>query len=232
MFGKRNRNHDEIEEEAYEKDNQEKNIEISHPAREDRIRFSGLDIGILIIAAILIISVVLLFSSVIPEMGWISYLKFTQYAWKPMSWMPLWVFLIIILIMHFINDMFERVVISRGYRIHYLHVSEDNHVTYFWTLRSLGKHYIAFEESQIYHRGMMYFHIAPSTTKRHVGKNIIIETSLSEVTTYQLASKREGTLYVEIEKLHRELKTHNFSTEDIVFRLSEILSGRGSNEKK
>ena len=232
MFGKRNKNQEEISEETYERSKEEENIEVGHPTREDRIRFSGLDIVIMVIAAILIASIVLLFSSVVPEMGWESYLAFIHYAWKPLSWMPLWVFLAVIIIGHFINDMFERVIISRSYRVHYLHVSEENHVYYFWTLRSLGKHYIAIEESQVYHRGMMYYHVAPSTTKRHVAKNIILETSLSEVTNYQLGSKRETTLYLEIEKLHKELKTHNFSTEDVVFRLSEILSGRGGNEKK
>ena len=103
MFGRRKKNRSTSE--STDGGGQDLVLRQGSPRRvEEEPAFDIGDYIIIGIAFLLLVSLVFLFYSVIPSIGWIIYQRTTEYLWKPMSWMPLWVGIVIFIILFLTVD--------------------------------------------------------------------------------------------------------------------------------
>ncbi len=87
---------------------------------EEEPRINIIDYLIILVGVITLISFVFLFNSVLPEWGFTVYKNVMIYAWKPMSWMPLWVGILIAWLIFSGADVMKPVIIYGGNRRWYI----------------------------------------------------------------------------------------------------------------
>jgi len=166
------------------------------------------DIGdyiIIGIAFLLLLSLVFLFYSVIPEIGWRIYYTTIEYLTKPMSWMPLYWGIVIFIILFLLVDHIKPIVYFKNQHKWYRGIYESNGLIHFRLIRPWGAELIV-HERRVAGRDARKYIINSDLDIVYAGKNIHVEgTDVFEVTKIRDMEERLNLKDKQIAILQRQL---------------------------
>jgi len=189
------------------------------------------DYAIILVGVIALISVLFLFGSVWPELGWVTYHEFVVYMWKPMSWMPLWIGIVLALLIFAFADFLKPVVIFGNDKKWYIRKYELNGLIHFKLLRSLGRSELIVYRKRVHSRGMMNIITHSDLVTINSEKDIHVEGSdrleVEEIITLEKEIALLSTKLNSIYRTHVAETGRNFHE----YKELERLRSQGGNEK-
>jgi hypothetical protein len=221
MFGRRKKN--KLDEDSG--DGSGNTIEIGQKSPSQEVEeSSGFGIYfILAIAFLVLLSLVFLFYSVIPSIGWLIYQKTTEYLWKPMSWMPLWVGLLIILLIYLFGDFLKPVVYYKDQRAFYTRIYERNGLKH---IKRLWRGEIIVSSQRVKGWGAMRVVTHRNLNVNTSGKNILLEGSDQLEVSHTVDIEAELKVKDErIAKLRRQLVAAEARSNYYDLEMARIRSG-------
>lgn len=174
---------------------------------EEEPEFDIGDYIIIGIAFLLLVSLVFLFYSVIPSVGWLVYQKTMEYLWKPMSWMPMWGGIAALIFLFLVADHFKPIVYfkneSKWYRGRY----EKNEMMHFRLIRPWRGELIV-DAKKVAGRDARKYVVNASLDVIYTKKNIHVEgTDVFEVTRFVDMEKRLAMKDEQIAILQRQVES-------------------------
>ncbi|MEM0159714.1 MAG: hypothetical protein QXU98_07720 [Candidatus Parvarchaeota archaeon] len=170
----------------------------------------GADIGdylIIGVAFLVLMSLVFLFYSVVPSLGFEIYSKGMQYLWKPLSWMPMWVFIVIFLFLFITVDHVKPIVYFKDDHKWYRRKYEKNGLIHFVLYRPWGGELIV-DSRKVAGRDARKYVINSNLDIIWAGKNIHVEgTDVFEVTRFTDMERRLAMKDQQIAILQRQLES-------------------------
>ena len=171
---------------------------------------SPIDMGdyiIVGIAFLLLVSLVFLFYSVIPSIGWIIYEKSVEYLWKPMSWMPLWVGIIVFVILFLSVDHLKPIIYFKNESKWYRSKYEKNGLLHFRLIRPWRAELIA-DSKKVAGRDARKYIVNANLDVTYNKKNIHVEgTDVFEVTRFTDMERRLMMKDEQIAVLQRQVES-------------------------
>jgi len=168
------------------------------------------DIGdyiIIGIAFLLLLSLVFLFYSVIPSIGWMIYYTTFEYLTKPMSWMPLWWGIAIFLALFFLVDHIKPIVYFKNQHKWYRSMYEDNGLVHFRLVRPWRAELIV-DARKVAGRDARKYIINSNLDIVYTKRNIHVEgTDVFEVTLVKDIERRMALKDDQIAVLQRQLES-------------------------
>ncbi len=178
---------------------------------------------ILAITLLVLISLVFLFYSVLPEAGFIIYRNIVVYAWKPLSWMPLWAWLLIILLLWFFSPFIQPVVYYKDQRAFYSRIYESNGLKH---IRRIGRGEIIVSAQRVRGWGALRVVTHRNLNVNTSGRNILLEGSDQLEVSHTVDIEAELRLKDErIAKLRRQLSVETARNQYMELELARIRMG-------
>ena len=179
--------------------------EVGTGEREPELNLA--DWAIIFIGVILLIAFIFLFDTVLPEWGFIIYKNAMIYLWKPISWMPLWVGILVVLGIYTVGDFFKPVLVYGPNKTWYIHKKFADDLWHFYTLRSLGRRELVVHKDRIVIRGFFAIVTVKDLTIKEISKRqtFIEGHGIIEVTQASLTRDENRMFYSENRKLRDEL---------------------------
>ena len=179
---------------------------------------------ILAITLLVLISLVFLFYSVLPEAGFIIYRNVVLYAWKPMSWMPLWTWLLILLLFYLFDDFVKPVVYYKDERTFYSRIYERNGLKHIKRLFHRGE--IITSAQRVKGWGSTKVVTHRNLIVNTSGSNILLEGSDQLEVSHTVDTEAELKLKDErIAKLRRQLSVETARNQYMELELARIRMG-------
>jgi hypothetical protein len=206
MFGRRKKNRSTSE--STDERGQDLVLRQGSPRRvEEEPSFDIGDYIIIGIAFLLLVSLVFLFYSVIPTIGWLIYQRATEYLWKPMSWMPLWVGIVIFIILFLTVDHVKPIVYFKNEAKWYRSKYEKNGLIHFRLVRPWKAELIV-DSKKVAGKHAKKFVVNANLDVIYNRKNIHVEgTDVFEVTRFTDMEKRLAMKDEQIAVLQRQLES-------------------------
>jgi len=196
-----------------------KQREVGAGEREPELNLA--DWAIIFIGVILLIAFIFLFDTVLPEWGFIIYKSAMIYLWKPISWMPLWVGILVVLGIYTIGDFFKPVLVYGPNKAWYLRKKFADHLWHFYTLRSLGRKELIVHDDRIVMRGLFATVTVKDLTIKEISKRqtFIEGHGIIEVTQISLMKDDNRWLYNENRKQRDEIAARDAS---LIYELERL----------
>ncbi len=206
MFGRRKKN--KASSESTDEAGQDLVLRQGSPRRaEEEPAFDIGDYVIIGIAFLLLVSLVFLFYSVIPSIGWLIYQRTMEYLWKPMSWMPLWVGIVTFLILFLTVDHVKPIIYFKNESKWYRSKYEKNGLIHFRLLRPWKGEAIV-DVKKVAGRDARKYVVNANLDVTYTRKNIHIEgTDVFEVTRFTNMEKRLAMKDEQIAVLQRQVES-------------------------
>ena len=165
------------------------------------------DIGDYIIVGVMVLfllSLVFVFYTVIPSVGFMIYQEATIYAWKPMSWMPLWGGIAIFIFMFFTIDHFKPIVYFGNQKKWYRSWYETNGAVHFRLFKTWKGELIVLG-ARVAGRDKRKYVVSRELEITRNGKDMLVEGSeLHEVSEITAMEKRIAMKDEQIATLQRQ----------------------------
>jgi hypothetical protein len=168
------------------------------------------DIGdyiIIGIAFLLLLSLVFLFYSVIPAVGWMIYYTTFEYLTKPMNWMPLWGGIFTFIVLFFVLDHIKPIVYFKDQSKWYRNKYEKNGLVHFRLIRPWRGELIV-DSKKVAGRDARKYIINSNLDVIYTNRNIHVEgTDVFEVTRFTDMERRLAMKDEQIAILQRQLES-------------------------
>ncbi len=221
MFGKKKKNDDTYD--RYEGTGSTLDINQKSP-KEDVEKTPAVGVYFILgIAFLLLVSLIFLFYSVVPSIGFYLYQQVVVYLWKPMSWMPLWVWLLILFFMYFADDFFKPVVYFNDERKFYRRIYERHNLKH---IKRLWGGEIIVSAQRVRGWGSSKLVTHRKLSENISGRNILLEGSDQLEVSQTVDLEAELKLKDErIAKLRRQLSVETARNQYYELELARIRSG-------